>query len=1403
HTAIATQTVTVIDNINPTITAPATISAHTNSGCAATGVALGTPVTADNCTVASVTNNSPATFPLGNTIVTWTVTDGSGHIATAAQTVTVTDNINPTIIAPANVSVNTNSGCVATGVALGTPVTADNCTVASVTNNAPATFPLGNTIVTWTVTDGSGHTATATQTVTVTDNINPTIIAPATISVNTNSGCSATGVALGTPVTADNCTVASVTNNAPSTFPLGNTTVTWTVTDGSGHTATASQTVTVIDNINPTIIAPANVSVNTNSGCAATGVALGTPVTADNCTVASVTNNAPSTFPLGNTIVTWTVTDGSGHTATAAQTVTVTDNINPTITAPANVSVNTNSGCSATSVALGTPVTADNCTVASVTNNAPATFPLGNTIVTWTVTDGSGHTATASQTVTVIDNINPTITAPATISAHTNSGCSATGVTLGTPVTADNCTVASVTNNAPSTFPLGNTTVTWTVTDGSGHIATAAQTVTVTDNINPTIIAPAAISATPASGACTVSGLSLGTPVTTDNCGVASVTNNSPSAFPVGITTVTWTVTDNSGNIATANQTVTISASSVNYWTGSISNDWFNNSNWCSGIPTASTDVQIPSGAVNMPLINNINAVCRNLTINSGATLSIITNGNISIKGNLVNNGTFSSTGGVVNFNGTSAQTITGVTSFYEMDLNNASGLTLGTSSNLIIHNVLQLINGKITTNANIVTIADSSSVLVTNGYVNGYLKKHIYSGSFITQTFEVGSAAAYTPVTLIFNQAYTTGYLTMNTISSDHPSIATSGFNSSKTVNRYWNVTNSGVTFDFYNIELDYAAADKDPGFIDIYAGAKIYTASGTWSTTTQSNIGTNSVSVENATVFGCIQIGIFNPVPVTASVNPDHGYIGQTMNIVFNGSGFISGVSSVNTVPGVTINSTTINNDSTLTLNVSISATAALGIRKFAITNCAPAGGTSDSLSFTILGHPVASFFANYTAITCNISGNVEFNNYTTNGSTYYWDFGAGASPATATGTGPYTVTYSTTGLKTVRLIAFSPIGNDTLTKVNYINVTANAPAVAASISGPTSVCSYGTSNVVYSTPLVIGVSSYTWTVPAAVTIVSGQGTRNLIVSFGSSFSSGNISVTESNGCGTSAAKSLAVTKTPAAPSTITGPAVICGLSSATYTVAAATGATSYTWTLPSGVTSSLGTSPVTTTSLSITVNFTSTFTSGNLSVISNNSCSSSAAKTIALTKTPPVPGVITGVTSICGLTTATYSVALVSGATGYTWTSPAGVTILSGQGTNSITVSIIAAVGSGNLSVVSTNACTTSAARTLALTGCHAYTQATPIDSTVVKAITTTLYPNPTSGNFNIQYNSEIDSKLIIEMYDVEGKIVFNRTEAVVTGQNSFNYNEEEVKKGIYFIRILDENNNISETKKLLVQ
>ena len=161
---------------------------------------------------------------------------------------------------------------------------------------------------------------------TVANNPPLTITAPPNVTVNTDLNvCSATQVNLGTATTSGGRLPIIVTNNAPSIFPLGVTTLTWTATDSSVplSTVTATQTIAVVDKQAPAITAPPNKTVIANTASGVTAVNLGTPKASDNCPGVKFTNNAPSTFPLGVTTVKWKATDASGNTKTASQTVTV------------------------------------------------------------------------------------------------------------------------------------------------------------------------------------------------------------------------------------------------------------------------------------------------------------------------------------------------------------------------------------------------------------------------------------------------------------------------------------------------------------------------------------------------------------------------------------------------------------------------------------------------------------------------------------------------------------------------------------------------------------------------------------------------------------------------------------------------------------------------------------------------------------------------------------------------------------------------------------------------------------------------------------------------------------------------------------------------------------------------
>jgi hypothetical protein len=155
-----------LDNAAPVVTAPADITVEA-IGSANMSVALGAASATDNVDGAvAVSNDAPAAFPVGTTVVTWSATDAAGNTGTATQQVTVTDTTAPVVTAPVDVAVEATGPT--TSVALGTATATDLVDGAvAVSNDAPAAFPVGTMVVTWSATDAAGNTGTATQQVTV------------------------------------------------------------------------------------------------------------------------------------------------------------------------------------------------------------------------------------------------------------------------------------------------------------------------------------------------------------------------------------------------------------------------------------------------------------------------------------------------------------------------------------------------------------------------------------------------------------------------------------------------------------------------------------------------------------------------------------------------------------------------------------------------------------------------------------------------------------------------------------------------------------------------------------------------------------------------------------------------------------------------------------------------------------------------------------------------------------------------------------------------------------------------------------------------------------------------------------------------------------------------------------
>lgn len=578
-----TFTVTINDSTNPTITCPSDVQVIVDvETCTATFSELGNPIVGDNCTAVGdieVENDAPSEYS-SYTIVTWTATDASGLTATCTQEVYVLEGT-PVVDCPSDITINiSNTSCVISDADFfaitGYPYwDYDGCASdGNSFDDAPPVFEAGSHTVIWTIDFFNGETVTCEQNVLVVDQTNPSITCPPNVSMAANGpNCTATGVALGSPTATDNCQGFSVTNNAPNPFPLGTTTVTHTITDAGGRTATCEQMVTITGGGTPSLTCPANMTVNATSGCSATVTNLGTPTTNGlGCTGLTqpnpATRNPSGTTFTGVTTVTWTATFSNASTATCVQTISVLDQTNPTIVCPSNVAVNANNqDCSASNVVLGAPNAQDNCPGVLATNNGLVTYPLGVTTVTHTATDAGGRTATCNQTVTVNGNGTPTITCPGNVTVNAQTGCTATVSNLGTPSTVNN-PCGNATQTGLTRLPSGNsftgiTTVTWTATYNNGGTATCQHVVSVNDATPPSITCPQDITVLNDLGDCFAHNVNLGTPISSDNCGSPIVTNNAPSAqdgYEIGNNTVVWTATDGSSNGSDCEQNVFVEA---------------------------------------------------------------------------------------------------------------------------------------------------------------------------------------------------------------------------------------------------------------------------------------------------------------------------------------------------------------------------------------------------------------------------------------------------------------------------------------------------------------------------------------------------------------------------------------------------------------------------------------------------------------------------------------------------------------------------------------------------------------------------------------------------------------------------------------------------------------------------
>lgn len=535
------------------------------------------------------------TFELGVTTVTYYVTDLSGNTNQCTLTVTVNDVTAPTILtSPADTTVNCDAV-----PAMGMITASDNCTIPanlSITTSADTVAGScdGNYVITrkWVVEDESSNKDSVEQVVTVQDTTKPVLAS--VIIDNVSQSLSATAVdtfkfdndfntcgrsisiRINSSNVSDNCTAAANislgTADVSGVYPVGETSVFFTITDECGN-ATTREIVIVVRDIDEPLLSCTDRTFNLPSN----GPRILTPnilaIASDNCPGAVMLEMSKDTFDcadIGPNLVTITATDAAGNTAICTATVTIQESFAPTaVCKPFTAYLDASGSVTVVADSLNGGST-DNCPggLSYLVDNLPTQSynctDVGTFVVTLTVTDMAGNSSTCQSSLTIVDTISPTV-ALQNIDVYLDASGMATidsnAVDNGS---ADACGLMSIIST-PTSFDcsdLGPNTVDVVVTDVNSNSSMGSAIATVIDTVSPTIVCQN-VNLTLDPDSTTRIAASLFDGGSTDACGIMSYQINGSDSLDLdcanfGTTTYTLTVTDTSGNSSTCMADLTL-----------------------------------------------------------------------------------------------------------------------------------------------------------------------------------------------------------------------------------------------------------------------------------------------------------------------------------------------------------------------------------------------------------------------------------------------------------------------------------------------------------------------------------------------------------------------------------------------------------------------------------------------------------------------------------------------------------------------------------------------------------------------------------------------------------------------------------------------------------------------------
>ncbi len=458
----------------------------------------------------------------GNTLVTLMVEDTFGNSNNCTATIYAVDTIPPTIpVSPMNETVACEladfDAWVTAQMNAITNAAFDNCSIANISNDAPAWPGLDCDFltVTFTVEDDSGLTTSVQGTYTVFDDEAPALQGiPANEVLSCEEPIPATPV-IGMDITAtDNCDdsvnitfneMSTQTNSGACTDFNYTITRTWTAEDNCGNSVSESQVITVSDQTAPSFTIPQDVTIecSEDSSPANAGMPSNEDDNCDPNPVVTYTQNIIlSAIPTEFTIErTWKIEDVCGNVTTETQIIEIVDSTPPTtLCDDVTIELDMNGLASIVPSDIDNG-SHDNCSITSVLTLtlSQSDFDcshIGINTVTLTITDESDNSATCTGTVTVFEDTPPVLNCPAQAMVDCNISQQPSFASLmefevigGTAM--DNCDVnpasfqmiSEVSDNqsCPETV-----TRTYEIADFSGNSTTCVHSIEINDEEPPT-----------------------------------------------------------------------------------------------------------------------------------------------------------------------------------------------------------------------------------------------------------------------------------------------------------------------------------------------------------------------------------------------------------------------------------------------------------------------------------------------------------------------------------------------------------------------------------------------------------------------------------------------------------------------------------------------------------------------------------------------------------------------------------------------------------------------------------------------------------------------------------------------------------------------------------------------------